>query len=265
MPTSLLYHESMLVITLVLLALLIVADEAGYRLAARDRRPPSDGVRAQFGTIQGALLALFALLLGFTFSMALARYDLRKQAVVREANAIGTAYLRVGLLPAADRARATELFHQYLKVRLDATTRSTTDTKEQLALEAKAGRLQTSLWEVATAAAEADTRSVPAGLFVQAVNDMIDSMGEQDAARYNTVPETVVLVLFGFAILAIGVVGFGNGLVGSRALGATGVLVALIVVVIMLIVDLDRPGRGLIRVSQDSLRKLQQSVGPPPP
>jgi hypothetical protein len=263
-PTSLLYHEPLLVIALVLLALLILADEAGYRVATRDRRPPSDAVRAQVGTIQGALLALFALLLGFTFSMAIARYDLRKQAVVREANAIGTAFLRVGLLPAGERQRATELFRRYANVRLNATTRSTTDTHEQLALEAEAGRLQTNLWDLATAAAEADVRSVPVGLFVQALNDMIDSMGEQDAARYNTVPETVILLLLGFAVLAIGIVGFGNGLVGSRALGATGVLVTVIVMVIMLIVDLDRPGRGLIRVGQDNLYKLQQTIGPPP-
>ena len=264
MPTSLLYHEPLLVITLVLLALLTLADEAGYRLGARERRPPSDAVRAQVGTIQGALLALFALILGFTFSMAVARYDLRKQAVVREANAIGTAFLRVGLLPAGDRERATDLFRRYVNVRVNATTRSTTDTPEQLKLEAEAGRLQTSLWDLATAAAEADARSVPAGLFVQGLNDMIDSMGEQDAARYNTVPETVILLLFGFAVLAIGVVGFGNGLVGSRSLGATGVLVTLIVMVIILIMDLDRPGRGLIRVSQVSLHKLEQTVGARP-
>jgi hypothetical protein len=263
-PTGPLYHASLLVIAVALLACLILADEAGYRLGVRERRRSNDGVRAQVGTIQGALLALFALLLGFTFSMAIERYDLRKQEVVKEANAIGTAALRVRLLPVEQREPATELFRKYVRVRVDATTRSTTDIEGQLALDAEASRLQASLWEVATAAADADARSVSAGLLVQAVNDMIDSKGEQDEARYNTVPETVILLLFGFAVLSIGVVGFGNGLVGSRALGATGALLFLIVLVILLIMDLDRPGRGLIRVSQYSLHKLEQDLSPRP-
>jgi hypothetical protein len=95
------------------------------------------------------------------------------------------------------------------------------------------------------------------------MNEVIDVKGEHDAAVANHVPESVLLLLFGFAVLTSGVLGYGNGLSGSRALGTAAILALLITLVILVIVDLDRPRRGLIQVSQESMINLQKSLEAP--
>jgi hypothetical protein len=259
------YERSELVTALLLLVFLVLADELGFRSGWRGRNARSESLRSQAGAIQGALLGLFALLLGFTFAMAVGRFEARKQAVVREANAIGTATLRTRLLPEPQRDTVSRLFRRYVDARLETAQQPNLDTPQRQALETEVDRLQDRLWHEAVVSVRADARSVAAGMFAQGVNDVIDAREEREAAMANQVPETVILLLFGFAALAVGVVGYGNGLAGSRALGATGVLILLITLVILLIIDLDRPGRGLIRVGQDSLVRLQQSLSAPVP
>jgi hypothetical protein len=248
---------------LALLALLVLASELGFR-AGRQRGPTSsDAVRQQVGNIQTALLALFALLLAFTFSMALSRFDQRRQLVVREANAIGTATLRARLLPPPQRVEAAGLFRRYVEVRLEAARGANLPTPRHQVLDDEAGLIQERLWRSAVAAAEADPRSVPAGLFTQAMNELIDLKGERDAALANHVPESVLALIFAFAVLAMGVVGYENGYAGARTLGVTTLLCALTALVILVIVDLDRPRRGLIRISQESMVSLQKNLEAP--
>ena len=263
MYSEFLYDDSELLIALVLLGALLLASECGYRLGLRGRPSIPEFARTQLGGIQGALAGLFALLLGFTFAMALSRYEERRLTVVREANAIGTAALRARLLPAEQRAEVSQLFRRYVEVRLRASPSPNLVTPEQRELDAEAGRLQEQLWRRSAAAAEADPRSVPAGLLLAAVNELIDVKGERDAALVNHVPETVLILLFGFAVLTSGVFGYGNGLAGARSFGTAAILALLISLVILVIVDLDRPRRGLIHVSQDSLISLQRSLDAP--
>lgn len=258
-----LYDESEFLILLGLLGLLLLAGEVGYRVGRSNRPSPPELVRAQVSGIQGALAGLFALLLGFTFAMALSRFDLRKQMVVRESNAIGTAFLRAGLLNDPQRAEMTELFRRYVEVRLSTARNPNLPTPAQQELDAEAGRLQDKMWLLAAAAAEVDPRAVTAGLLLEAVNELIDVKGERDAALANHVPETVLTLLCAFAILTAGVLGYGNGLAGARAFGAAATLTAVIALVILVILDLDRPRRGLIRVSQESMILLQRSMDAP--
>ena len=264
MYAEFLYDDPELLIALVLLGALLLANECGYRLGLRGRTSTPELVRTQLGGIQSALAGLFALLLGFTFAMALSRYEERRQTVVRESNAIGTAALRAGLLPAEQRADVNQLFRRYVEVRVTAAQGPNLASPELGRLDAEAGRLQAQLWRRAAAAAEADPRSVPAGLLVTAMNELIDVKGERDAALANHVPETVLLLLFGFAVLTSGVFGYGNGLAGARAFGTAAILTVLISLVILVIVDLDRPRRGLIHVSQESMIGLQKSLDAPP-
>lgn len=264
MYSEFLYDDSELLIALVLLGALLLANECGYRLGLRRRASTPELVRAQLGGIQSALAGLFALLLGFTFAMALSRYEERRQTVVREANAIGTAALRARLLPAGQRAEVNQLFRRYVEVRVAAAHGPNLATPELARHDAEAGRLQEQLWGRAAAAAEADPRSVPAGLLITAVNELIDVKGERDAALANHVPETVLMLLFGFAVLTSGVFGYGNGLAGARAFGTAAILTILISLVMLVIVDLDRPRRGLIHVNQESMVGLQRSLDASP-
>lgn len=104
---------------------------------------------------------------------------------------------------------------------------------------------------------------MPAGLFTQGMNELIDIKGERDAALASHVPESVVALLFVFAVLSMGVVGYENALSGARAPGVTALLCVLTTLVILVIVDLDRPRRGLIRVTQQSMVDLQRTLGAP--
>ncbi|MGH9867021.1 MAG: hypothetical protein ACREAA_02505 [Candidatus Polarisedimenticolia bacterium] len=258
MSTDFLYGQSEILILLALFGMLLLACEAGFQLGRRNK--PPEQVRAHISNIEGALLGLFALLLGFTFAMALSRFELRRQMVVQEANAIGTAALRARLLPADERAEVTEMFRRYVAIRLAAASGPNLPSPEHRELDAEAGRLQEQLWLKASAAAEADTRSVPAGLLLQAMNQLIDIKGERDASLANRVPESVLMLLFGFAVLTSGVLGFANGLAGARTMGTVAILSVLICLVMLVIIDLDRPRRGLIRVSQDSMIAVQKTL-----
>jgi hypothetical protein len=121
-------------------------------------------------------------------------------------------------------------------------------------------QLQDLLWAQAVAVTEKDRRAVSTGLFVQSLNDVIDTAGKRDAALENHVPESVLLLLAFVAALAVGVVGYGCGLGGGRTFFPILALSVIIAVVVLLIVDLDRPRRGLIRVSEQSLLDLKQSL-----
>jgi hypothetical protein len=109
-----------------------------------------------------------------------------------------------------------------------------------------------------------DPRSIPAGLFISSLNEVIDLHLKRDIARQNHVPEAVLLLLFLVAILAMSIVGFGCAIGGWRALSVTVTMSLIITLVILVIMDLDRPGRGFIRVSQQSMIDLQDSINETP-
>jgi hypothetical protein len=120
------------------------------------------------------------------------------------------------------------------------------------------------LWHCAQDAVRADERPVVSGLFVQALNDLIDAFGTRNAALNRHVPELVLLLLFATFVLTGCMVGYTSGVIGRRAVLPTSILMSLIVVVVFLIVDLDRPRRGLIVVSQKSLLDLHSKLGGTP-
>ncbi len=115
-------------------------------------------------------------------------------------------------------------------------------------------------WSDARRAAEVDANPVTTGLFVQALNDPIDSFGQHDAALGRHVPEAILFLLYGSFLLTGGVVGYATGIAGHRPSLAAYILAALIVVVAFVITDLDRPRRGFIRVDQTSLVNLKAAI-----
>jgi hypothetical protein len=259
MPNGLLYTIDASLITLVVFIALLVALEVGYRLGRRARANIDDTAKSQSGTIQGAIIGVLALLLAFTLSMAIARFDTRRQLVLDEADAIGTTYLRAKLLPAPYATSAADLLRQYVANRLEFYNAGI-DEARFLAANDQAAKLQGQLWSIATAASAQDNRAVPTGLFVQTLNDTIDLQAKRLAATRNTVPETVSLLLLAVAIATVAIVGYNSGLSSRRHLFATLTLVILITVIIWVLIDLDRPRRGLILISQQSMIELQQTM-----
>lgn len=259
MTGELLYNIDSSVIVIALSIALIVALEIGNRLGRKARTQLDDAGRSQAGSLQGAIIGLLALLLAFTLSMAISRYDTRRQLVLAEANSIGTTYLRAKLLPQPYATDAQNLLRQYVANRLDFFNAGADEARVQTAND-QAAQLQKQLWSIAVAVSAQDNRSVPIGLFVQALNDTIDLQAKRLAAFNNRVPETVIWLLLLVSVVAAGIVGYNNGLGNRRHVFGALALVVLLVVIIWVIVDLDRPRRGLIQVSQQSMIDVQDFI-----
>jgi hypothetical protein len=270
---ELMYDVNGVEIAGILLVSMAIAIELGFRLGLRSTGAVNDGAKNHINAIQGSILGILGLLLGFALSLSLQRFDTRSEAVVDEANAIGTAYLRAQMLPASQRDDVQKLMREYLDTRVQAATLPLTERTHREALNATALRQQAALWSHARQAADSQPSPITA-LFIQALNEAIDSFGKREAALDRHVPEIVLLLLYGTFLMAGGIVGFSSGVADHRPSPASYIMVALIVVLVFIIVDLDRPRRGLIKVDQQSLVDLQNALsadigaagrqGPPP-
>ena len=223
---------------------------------SRRNQPFEAEVREDFGVVQAATLTLLGLIVGFTFSMALTRYDQRKNYEEEEANAIGTEYLRVGLLPAADAAKVRALLASYLNQRI--LFYETRDEEELSKIDAQTAKLQADLWSAVQGAAAAQP-SPTVALAVSGMNDVLNSQGYTQASWWNRIPVAAWGLMVMIAICSVALVGFGarNPKAESKLL-----LVLPIVVSIsfFLIADIDSPRHGLIHVIPQNLVSLAQSL-----
>jgi len=243
----------------IVIVLFLSANEIGFRLGWRTQSKSNEPTRSQVNMLQAASLGLLALLLGFTFSMALTRFDTRKQLVLEEANAIGTTYLRAQLLPDQARTEVSNLLRRYVDVRLEFYRAGINQNSLQWVDDDK-GKLHSALWSYAIATGGQDPRAIPTGLFIQSLNEVIDLHAKRVTAMENHVPESIFVLLLLVATLSLGLVGYGAGMGRDRNVLPTVISVILIALVILLIMDLDRPRRGLIKVSQQSMVHLQESL-----
>ncbi len=254
------YDLSSTLIAAVLMVSMAVAIEIGYRLGRWAQADVNESGVAHINAVQASLLGVLALLIGFTFSLSLQRFDSRSEAVVEESNAIGTAYLRTALLGDGQREEARQLLREYLDLRVRAGRYALTETASRQELLDAGNQTLEALWAVVVRAVNADANPVRTGLFVQAVNELIDAYGRRDAALNRHVPELVLLLLYGTFLMIGSIVGYACGIGRHRPSYATYILVGLIVLLVAVIIDLDRPRRGLIEVSQQSLVELQEAL-----
>ena len=253
------YSLSSGIIALIILALMLLAMEVGYRVGLRGQATSPDS-RTQISAVQTSLLGILALMLAFTFSIALDRYNSRSLAVVNEANAIGTAFLRTGLLPEPPRAEAQLAFADYAGVRARMSTLTWNQKEERIALHARAMELQDRLWQQAAELSRQAPSPATTGLYVQALNEMIDAYSSYMAELFRHVPYLVIFLLFGAFVVSGALIGFSAGLTGDRPAPVTFLMIAVIVLLMFMVMDLDRPHRGIIQVSSQSLIDLQKSI-----
>lgn len=236
----------------------LAAAEIGYRWGLRLHRAHDAARKEQIGGIQGAILGLLALLLGFTFAMSVARYENRRSLVLEDANAIGTTYLRASLLGAPHTQEVQRLLKLYVQARLDFYDAGADQAKQRAAEESSA-TLQRQLWAHAVEAGK-DAPGPLTATFVNTLNEMIDL----DAARVNAlkthVPGAVWLLLLIVAACGCYACGYAAGATGARGQFGALILPILVAVVIALIADLDRPRRGFIGISQQPMIDLQKSL-----
>ena len=213
------------------------------------------------GAMVGATLGLLAFMLAFTFGSAAERYDSRRQLLLDEANAIGTTYLRAGMLPER-REEVRKLLRDYVDTRLQAV-----ESKRIAEGIRRSEQLQEQLWAQAVTLGERHPTSIVVGLFVQSLNEVIDVHAKRVTVGVrNRIPGAIWLALLAVAVLALAAMGYHAGLAGpNRSLAQVAVALTFSVV-IALIGDLDRPQEGTLTVSQQALVDLRQSMeGSRPP
>lgn len=239
------------------LPVLWLAVQAGAWLSRR--RPIDRSLHEAFHVVQAAAMTLLGLILAFSFSMALGRYDQRKTCEEAEANAIGTEFIRADLLPAADAARTRALLNEWLQLRITYYTLGS--AQEAAELEPASSRLQASLWRAVLAPAKASPTPVTA-LAVSGMNDVLNAQGYTQAAWLNRIPVGAWALI---GVVAI----FCNVLVGAdMARSRLGVVMPLLLpavvsAAIFLIADIESPRGGLIRVQPHNLLILARSLPGP--
>ena len=254
-----LFGTSAWLIALLLFVGCLAAAEISFFGARRWKKGGSTLKKEHIKAIQTTVAALLGLLLAFSVSMAVDRYENRKASVVDEANAIGTAYLRVTLLPEPQRGEAEQAFKSYLDLRLELA-RPDWFTAAGAELRARQSELQREIWKLGVSASQVDPRAVTTGLYVQAANEMIDSAGRRDAGLRNHVPESVLYMIFAVCLVTVGTIGFFSGLEGARSLIATVLICVILAAVVFVIMDFDRPYRGILKVGQQPMAELRQTM-----
>ncbi len=253
---ELLYNYSSVAIASTLFVVIIIFNEIGFQAGRFIQARTDDEVKSLTGSIQASILGLLALLLGFTFSMSMQRYDSRSMALIDEANAIGTAILRVQLLPVQFQSDADQLLREYVELRIAVGKIDLTKRDERNEFNERVSILQNRLWSLAVVATNEDPRVVTTGAFVKSLNDLIDSQGKRNALLQMHVPEVVLILLIIVFASSGGILGYSNGLSGKR-IGPPVILVSLLItLIVFIIIDLDRPKRGLIQVKQEVMEEM---------
>jgi hypothetical protein len=248
--TTLLDHP----LALFILSLIILWTAVQVGAFIRRRRPLPDDERDDFALVINASLTLLALIIGFTFSMAVSRYDQRKDYEEEEANAIGTEYVRLDFLSASDAAKIRDLLTRYLDQRLLFYTTHDSPQLEQIDHETL--RLQSEMWSAVRGAAE-ERPTPPVTLAVWGMNDVLNRQGYTQAAWWKRIPVAAWGLMVSIAICCSLLVGYG----ARRREGFRFTIVPFLVsVAFFLIAEIDSPRTGVIRIVPQNLVSLSQSL-----
>jgi hypothetical protein len=226
--------------------------------SALRRWPPTpEKQREDLGLVTNASLTLLALIIGFSFSMAVSRYDQRKNYEEEEANAIGTEYVRVGLLPAEQTAKLQKLLASYLDQRI--VWYSERDNARIAQIDAETARLQNDMWLMVQQAGVAQPNQVTA-LAVSGMNDVLNRQGYTQAAWWNRIPMGAWSLMVALAVCCCTLIGYSGHGKGGLLFSILPVIVG---VAFFLIADIDSPRHGMIKVAPQNLISLSDSLAKP--
>ncbi len=253
MSNTILFQAETKTIVLILFLFLTIIYFFGFKLrrilVKKKLIEESDGL----GTIEGVMLSLFAFFLGFTFSMSGSRFDYRRQTIISEANAIGTAIHRADLYPDSTKNKMRTYFKEYINYRIAYFDAGADEEKIKSAL-AQSNNLAEKIWAIASKLAQDPKYSDATRLMIPALNEMIDDVTTRDAAKNAKVPEPIIWVMLILSLCSSFIVGYStkaahlNYIVGI-------IYIVMISMSIYLIIDLDRPRRGLITI-EDANNKI---------
>lgn len=253
--TSPLDGISMPLLYILTVVFLLLALEIGYQIGKHWKRRSPDTSEGAIGAVAGVTLGLLAFLLAFIVGVAATRFDNRRALVMADANVIRTANLRADLLGEPATSAVNGLLTEYVDVRLAAS-----ETGDVATAVARSGEILDELWDIA-AVGGADGGTESASLFIQSVNDVINVNAERVFSVTQTrLPFPLVGGIYLIAFLSLMLEGSHSRFQGTRNLVSMVILIAVLSIVILLIVDLDRPQEGLLQISQQPMIDLQAQL-----
>jgi FtsH-binding integral membrane protein len=257
MPRHLIDQMPSWALVAAMIVIFVAVNELGFRMGRR-RRADAER-RTQATTILAALLTLLGLMLAFTFTVVQTRFLARKQLVVQEANAIGTAYLRAAMLPDGAASRSQELLREYVELRI------VRDPGQVAAAVQESEKFHDVLWAQAERVAERNPESEVVSLYVRALNEVIDLHTERVAVGvYHRLAPLILGILFVIAVFAMSTLGHSSGLSRWRGLVPTFSVIIGFSCVLLLIIEMDRPWQRVFPVNQEALKDLQETVNARP-
>ena len=248
-----------IILFFIVVAIFCVVLELAFRLGRHHRTHSNDSTRSHLTVLQTALLGLLALLLGFNFAMATSRFEARKTLIQDEVTVIGSTYLRAKLLPSDLRGKVSALLKDYVSARIEFM-RAGTDEKLLKAASESSRTIEDQLWNLAAAAEAQGEATAAMNLVIQSLTDVYNVNEKRRAEQDNHVPATVINLLFVVAIGALGFIAYSYGLGHRRRHGSTAIFAILIAMVFTVILDLDQPRSGFIRVGEESMLRLQEDL-----
>ena len=250
-------------ISLAMVLLLAASGEIGYRLGCRGQ-DSQESFRSLMTGTGAAMLGLLGLLLGFSLSMAISRWDARHDVLINEANAIGTMYLRAGLLEDPLRSDLRDALREYTGTRI-ALSASRGDPAAQRAASGNSESLHVSIWSVVKRANQPGLSNAVMSSVINAANELIDIHESRLASIQNYLPAPLFLVLLTVASVAMGFLAWAFGAANQGGRTAIVMLGLLISLVLLLIMDVNRPQRGRINIGVESLERVLETMQTPSP
>lgn len=246
----------------VFVIVLTVAMEGAFLFGKSRAGTTEDKSAGHIAALAGTQIGFLALLIGFTFSMSLSRYNERKDILQREINDIGTCYFRADLLPETYSAEAKKLLKEYAALRAENFS-DLRDLAAEKQYTARTDKVQNALWDNAMRAVR-DPAKLDApitALYVNTLNSVISDRSERMYSLVsNHVPAAIIWLLLAIAVLAVGLSGYSSGLHLRRSPVVRFVLIVSASLAIAMIIDLDHPRRGLIRIDQSAMQELADSM-----
>jgi hypothetical protein len=253
----LLEKTSLLIFYIITASAVFLSIMFGFSLGSFIRSRSKNIKEVKLGSIIGAMLGLLAFILAFTFGTVTSRYDAKKQLLLDEVNAIGTAFLRTDFLAESDRTEAKRLLKKYVDMRVDVLKDPA--KLPQIILESE--EIQTQLWSQVSSVQNKETDQILLGLYIQSLNEVIDLQTKRVTVGLQyRIPEIIWTTLYFLTILTMLAVGYEFGREGASNILISFLLALAFSAIIVLIADLDRGVSGTIQVSQRPLIELQQKL-----
>jgi hypothetical protein len=253
---SFFYHIPLIYGGLIMFAFLLMALEVGYRIGFGRRKKWRDADTGGGTVALSTMFALLGLILAFTYASGVNRFEDRKQVVIEESNALGTAFLRAGLIAEPGGKALQETILEYAKTRVIPSKGRSLSYAESMEILNNTIQAQQKLWPTLEKALMQSKPGAIESSMIAAMNDVLDMHTIRMAALIDKLPNAVIWMLIFISAATIVVTGFNAGLSGKISRWRTATLALVMTGVMLMILDYDRPRDGFIRVSQDSLNTV---------